>query len=53
MRIDDRPEGPPVQGAGQRRELRAKGKYAHIPGGSEQFAREKQLEIAREDRVRG
>ncbi len=27
-----------------------RGKYAFVPGGSEEFAREKQLEIEREDR---
>ncbi len=30
----------------------ALGKYAFVPGGSEEFAREKQAEIEREDRPR-
>ena len=30
----------------------AMGKYANVPGGSEEFAREKQAEIEREDRSR-
>ncbi len=32
--------------------ISALGKYAFVPGGSEEFAREKQEEIAREDRPR-
>jgi hypothetical protein len=30
----------------------ALGKYSFVPGGSEEFAKEKQAEIAREDRAR-
>jgi len=41
-------EGPSRR-TGQVRE-RAMGKYAHVPGTSEDFAREKQEEIAREER---
>jgi hypothetical protein len=32
-------------------QLRGLGMFAHVPGGSEEYAREKQLEIDREDGV--
>ncbi len=45
---------PIVQRPGRvMREQSAMGKYAHIPGTSEDFAREKQKEIAREDKSTG
>lgn len=45
---------PIVQKPGRvMREQTAMGKYAHIPGTSEDFAREKQTEIAREDESAG
>ncbi|HLK55342.1 MAG TPA: hypothetical protein VKU00_02185 [Chthonomonadaceae bacterium] len=34
------------------KQLRGLGRFAHVPGGSEAFAQEKQIEIAREDRMR-
>ncbi|MDQ2693912.1 MAG: hypothetical protein M3Z21_00785 [Pseudomonadota bacterium] len=41
----------PLQGTERmRRKPTAMGKYAHVPGTSEDFAREKQMDIAREDR---
>ncbi len=36
----------------KQRRFSALGKYAFVPGGSEEFAREKQAEIDREDRDR-
>ena len=48
---------PPVdvlrQRAGRLRRPAAKGRYSHIGGGSEEFAREKPREIAREEEDRG
>ncbi len=45
-----RPNEAMLEGQGHVRKGRAYGKYAHIPGTSEDFAREKQEEIDREDR---
>jgi len=36
----------------EKRQLQGLGMFAHVPGGSEAFAREKQTEIEREDRPR-
>lgn len=48
------PLSQPVQRPGRMMgEQSAMGKYAHIPGTSEDFAREKQKEIAREDKSTG
>ena len=45
------PEPAPTQAPPPNR-VSAMGKYAYVPGGSEEFAREKQAEIEREDRPR-
>ncbi len=39
-----------IQRTNQPKKLRGYGMFAHVPGGSEAFARKKQEEIAREDR---
>ncbi len=41
---------PVRQTSGERPPLRGYGMFAHVPGGSEEYAREKQAEIAREER---
>lgn len=39
-----------IQAKNQTKKLLGYGMFAHVPGGSEAFAREKQGEVAREDR---
>jgi len=39
-----------IQGKNQPKKLRGYSMFAHVPGGSEAFEREKQKNIAREDR---
>jgi hypothetical protein len=53
MNLSSPPLGKPLQRAGRvNRRQTAMGKYAHVVGTSEDFAREKQKEIAHEDRPR-
>ena len=41
------------EGIQEQKTLRGLGMFAHVPGGSEEYAREKQTEIDREDGVSG
>lgn len=53
LRVFEQPVEVEQKLPAKRRQPSAGGKYAFVPGGSEEFAREKQREIDMEDRPRG
>ncbi len=53
LRITIKPERPAAYATPPTKRPSALGKYAFVAGGSEEFAKEKQVEIEREDRTRG
>lgn len=51
LRVTVQPEKPQQARTDAKKRPSALGKYAFVAGGSEEFAREKQVEIEREDRT--
>lgn len=52
LRVIVKPVGRSVRATNTPKRASVLGKYAYVPGGSDEFAKEKQAEIDREDRER-